>query len=178
MKIVLISGKAQNGKDTVANILKEKLEQKGNKVVITHFSDLIKFVCEKYFGWDGQKDEKGRTILQYVGTDVVRSIKPNYWVDFIIEFLSMFREEWDYVLIPDVRFPNEITRFDESWDITSVRVTRLNFTSTLTEEQKNHSSEMALDDFYFDYTIYSESGLDKLEKEVDGFIEWMEVTDG
>ena len=178
MKVILISGKAQNGKDTFANILKEKLEQKSNSVVITHFADLVKFVSEKYFGWNGLKDEVGRSILQKVGTDVVRTQKPNYWVDFVIGFLEMFRDEWDYVLIPDTRFGNEISRFDETWDTTSVRINRIDFTSTLTQEQLNHPSETALDNYNFDYVINSETGLDKLEKEVDKFIKWMEEMDG
>lgn len=177
MQVILISGKAQNGKDSAARILKEKLEQQNKKVLITHFASAVKFICEKYFNWNGQKDEKGRTILQYVGTDVVRTQKPNFWVDFVINILSMFKNEWDYVLIPDTRFPNEIQRWDEDWDITSVRINRLNFTSTLTKEQLNHPSETSLDNFNFDYIINAENGLDKLEKEVNKFIEWMEEMD-
>lgn len=178
MKIILISGKAQNGKDTTANILKEKLEQKNNKVLITHFGDLVKFICEKYFDWDGQKDERGRAILQRIGTNVIREQNPDYWVDFVINLLSILEEEgkWDYVLIPDARFHNEIQKFEDKkdWDVVSVRVNRLNFTSTLTQEQKNHPSETALDDYVFDYVIYAENGIDKLEIEVDKFINWLE----
>jgi len=173
MQIILISGKAQHGKDTYAKILKEKLEQYNNKVLITHYADLVKFICEKFFNWDGQKDEKGRTILQYVGTDIVRTQKPNYWVDFIIDILSLFKNEWDYVLIPDCRFVNELKRYGEEWDITTVRVNRLNFESSLTTEQKNHPSETELDNYDFDYVINTESGLDKLEKEVNKFIYWI-----
>lgn len=176
MKIILISGKAQHGKDTTANILKEKLEQKNNKVLITHFGDLVKFVCEKYFNWDGKKDERGRAILQRIGTNVIREQNPDYWVDFVINLLSMFENEWDYVLIPDARFHNEIEKFEDKkdWDVLSVRINRLNFTSTLTQEQKNHPSETALDDYVFDYVIYAENGIDKLEIEVDKFINWLE----
>lgn len=181
MKVVLISGKAQNGKDTTANILKEKLEQKNNKVLITHFGDLVKFVCEKYFDWDGQKDERGRAILQRIGTNVIREQNPDYWVDFVINLLSILKEEgkWDYVLIPDARFHNEIQKFEDKkdWDVVSVRVNRLNFVSTLTQEQKNHPSETALDDYVFDYVIYTENGIDKLEIEVDKFINWLEGID-
>ena len=178
MKIILISGKAQNGKDSCANIIKQKLEQKNNKVLIAHFADLVKYVCEKFFNWNGQKDEKGRTILQYVGTDVVRTQRPNFWVDFIIDILTLFKDEWDYVLIPDCRFTNELNRYNETWDTTTVRVNRLNFTSILTPEQKNHISETALDNYNFDYVINSENGLDNLKKEVDKFLEWMEEMDG
>ena len=122
----------------------------------------------------GEKDEYGRTLLQKVGTDIVRTQNPNFWVDFIIDILKLFKGEWDYVLIPDVRFINEITRYGEEWNTTTVRVNRLNFESNLTYEQKNHSSETELDNYHFDYVINAESGLDKLEGEIDKFMEWME----
>lgn len=178
MKIILISGKAQHGKDTTANILKEKLEQKNNKVLITHFGDLVKFISERYFNWDGQKNERGRAILQRVGTDIIRKKKPDYWVDFIIDLLLILEEErkWEYVLIPDTRFPNEVEKFkvNKNWDIYSLRINRLNFESSLTPEQKNHPSETMLDNYTFDYVIHAENGIDKLEKEIDKFINWLE----
>ena len=89
----------------------------------------------------------------------------------------MFKNEWNYVLISDCRFSNELNRYDETWNTTTVRVNRLNFESNLTLEQKNHISETALDDYHFDYVINSESGLDKLEKEVNKFLEWMDEMD-
>mgnify|MGYP000911163102 CR=1 FL=1 len=178
MKIILLSGKARNGKSETAKILKNKLESKGNKVLITAYGNLVKFICEKFFDSDGQKNEYNRSLWQYVGTDVIRNQKPNYWVDFIIDIISMFPNEWDYVIVDDCRFINELTRWGEEWDTTIVRVNRLNFESNLTPEQKNHISEIALDNYNFDYVINSESGLDNLEREVDKFLEWMEEMDG
>ena len=105
MKIVCISGKAQHGKDTTAKLLEETLEAQGNRVLIAHYGDLVKYVCKTFFGWDGKKDEKGRTLLQRVGTDKIRAVSPDYWVDFIVSILDIFCDEWDYVLIPDTRFP-------------------------------------------------------------------------
>ena len=177
MKILLISGKARNGKSYTAKILKSKLELKGNKILITAYGNLVKFVCEKFFDSDGQKNEYNRSLWQYVGTDVIRKEKPNYWVDFIIGIVSMFLNEWDYVIVDDCRFINEFTRWDENWDTTTVRVNRLNFESDLTPKQQNHICETALDTYIFDYVIESESGLDNLEKEVDKFLEWMEELD-
>jgi len=177
MHIILISGKAQNGKDSCAKLLKQKLELQNNKVLITHYGDPVKFLATNLFNWNGEKDEYGRTLLQKVGTDIVRTQNPNFWVDFIIDILKLFKGEWDYVLIPDVRFINEITRYGEEWNTTTVRVNRLNFESNLTYEQKNHSSETELDNYHFDYVINAESGLDKLEGEIDKFMEWMEEID-
>lgn len=176
MKIINISGKAQHGKDTTALILKEKLESKNKKVIITHYADLLKYEAKQFFNWDGNKDEKGRQILQYMGTDVIRKINPGYWVNFIKEFMSMFENEWDYVIIPDCRFPNEIEAWGiDNWFNIAVRIIRDNFISNLTPEQLNHPSETALDDYEFDYYIFNSDDINYLNKEVDYLVEWLEV---
>ena len=148
MKVICISGKARHGKDTLAGMLNEQLTAKGYRVLTTHFGDLVKYICEKFFNWDGTKDEKGRILLQYVGTDVVRKQRPSYWTDFVVSVLELFPNEWDYVLIPDCRFPNEVECFIEhGMDTTLIRINRPNFVSNLTPEQLKHPSETAMDDY-------------------------------
>ena len=93
MKLILISGKAGHGKDTLAGYLKAVMEEDDKKVLIVHYGDLLKYICKQFFGWDGNKDEKGRTLLQHVGTDVIRKMQPNYWVDFVNNILYMFENE-------------------------------------------------------------------------------------
>lgn len=169
--VILLSGKSGSGKDFVANIMKEKLEQKGNKVLVTHYADLLKYILKTFFDWDGQKDEHGRHLLQYVGTDVIRRQNPNYWVDFVKDIIIMFSNNWDYILIPDARFPNEITRmFCSNFRTISIRITRLNYISKLTDEQQQHESETALDSYSFDYYMTNDGTLDGVTKEVDNFI--------
>ena len=171
MKVILISGKAQNGKDTVGSILRKQLMQDGNRVLMTHYADLLKYICRNYFDWDGQKDEKGRALLQYVGTDVVRKQNPTMWVDFISMILRYFRDSWDYVIIPDTRFKDEIsTLIKDGFYTLHLRVERPNFKSNLTEEQLNHPSETELDDVVPDYRIINDGNLDKLEAEVKAWI--------
>ena len=137
MKVITISAKAKSGKDFCANLIKQKLETRGNKVLITHYADLLKYICKTFFNWDGKKNMEGRTLLQYVGTDVIRQKNPDYWVNFLIGIFNLFPDEWDYVLIPDTRFPNENNLLKEYYDVTTVRVTRPNYDNGLTEEQQN-----------------------------------------
>lgn len=173
-KIILLSGKARSGKDSAANIIKAKLEAKGKKVLIAHYGDLIKYTCKTFFDWNGEKDEQGRTLLQEVGTDKIRAKYPDFWVDYIRDILSIFESEWNYVLIPDTRFPNEIDLMKNTFDdVTSVCVVRTNFISPLTEEQRNHKSETALDDRIFDYYLVADN-LEKLERKVDIFLKELE----
>lgn len=158
MKVIAISGHAQNGKDTLAGMLKEEYELRRKRVLVTHYADLVKYVCRAFFDWDGQKDEKGRHLLQYVGTDVVRSQNPDYWVDFIIDMLKFFDGLWDYVIIPDTRFPNELSRLkEEGFDVLHLKVIRPNFISPLTPEQQKHPSETSLDNIQGDITVRNTS---------------------
>lgn len=145
-KIICISGKARHGKDTAAEIFQKELTKRDKSAIVVHYADLLKFICRTYFNWDGNKDESGRTLLQRVGTEVVREQVPDYWVDFVIGLVKLFPNEWDYIIIPDTRFPNELYKWkEEGYDSIHVRVQRNNFVSPLTEEQQNHRSEIALD---------------------------------
>lgn len=152
MKIITISGKARHGKDFTANIMADSFRAKNKKVIIVHYADLLKFICKNMFGWDGKKDEHGRQLLQYIGTDVVRKKEPDFWVDYIISILKLFENEWDYVIIPDTRFPNEVDKLKAaSFDVKSILVKRPNFTNGLSNKAMAHISEHALDDYHFDY---------------------------
>lgn len=173
MKIITISAKARGGKDFCANIIKEQLEREGNKVLIAHYADLLKYIMRTFFNWNGEKDEVGRTLLQRVGTDVIRKQNPNYWVDFIIGILKMFPSEWDYVIVPDTRFPNENDELKrKGFDVVTVRVVRPDFDNGLTEIQKQHESETALDNYNFDYKI-TNKGDDSVYQEVNEFLKWI-----
>lgn len=166
MKIICISGHAGAGKDTLASILKEKLEKQEQRVLIIHQADLLKFLCRLLFEWDGQKDERGRSLLQYVGTDVVRRKRPDFWVDFLRDVFDLFGDNWDYALIPDCRFPNEISRLrDTGCPTIHVRVER-DVSSSLTDAQKTHPSETALDDASPDYTVWNNGSIYELYQSV------------
>lgn len=171
MKVILISGKAQNGKDTTAGFMQAQFKEHGDRVLITHYADLLKYICTNYFGWDGVKDDNGRRMLQYVGTDVIRKQNPSLWVDFVALMLKYFHENWDYVIIPDCRFPNEVsTMIENGFDTVHVRVVRDGFKSPLTDEQQKHPSETALDDVEPDIYLHNSGTLDDLEQSIKNLI--------
>jgi len=171
MKVICISGKAQHGKDTSAGFLKEALEADGYSVLIAHYGDLVKYICKSFFNWNGEKDEYGRSLLQRVGTDIIRNQRPDYWVSFIADILMFFNGEWDYVLIPDSRFPNEVDYLkDKGFDVTHIRVRRENFVSPLTEEQQRHPSETALDNVQADHYITNNGTLSDLRNALEDWV--------
>ena len=173
MRIICISGKAQHGKDTAASLLREELENRGYRVLVIHYADLLKHICRAFFEWDGKKDATGRWLLQFVGTDVIRSQKPDFWVDHVISVLELFPNEWDYVLIPDCRFPNEIDRLQKGgFRVDTLRIVRPGYLSSLTPEQQAHPSETALDDYSFSSVIYNDGTMESLRRKL---VCWYEV---
>ncbi len=179
-KLILISGKAEAGKTLVANIIRRRLEEDGKRVTLLPFASYLKFICKEHFGWDGKKDKAGRQILQHVGTDIVRKRNPNFWVKTVADFLETFGEDFDTIICDDVRFPNEIDYFQNTdpFSYTSIRVVRLNYENSLTEEQRQHASEISLDDYYhFDLHLNSESGIENVEKEVSKWFRQPELSE-
>jgi len=166
MKVILISGKAQHGKTTTAEILEKNIVQAGHRAVQINYADYVKFVCGKYYDWDGKKDTRGRHILQYVGTEIFRARDEHFWVDTVIRFAKAASPDYDFMLVGDWRFPNEYTRWAESGfnDVVRIRVRRPEFDNGLTQEQNNHPSELALDNFSMDYEL-SATDLTSLEQE-------------
>lgn len=171
MKIILVSGKAENGKDELAIYLKNELEKQGKKVMIDRFAKYIKIYCTQ-MGWDGiTKDEYWRRVLQLLGTEEIQD-KLNYktfHAKRMCEDIQILNRvfEVDTFIISDTRFKNEIYHTKAMFpdDTIAVRVTRLGHKSKLTEEQLKHKSETDLDDFNFDYNIITQDGLGHLRDE-------------
>jgi hypothetical protein len=169
MKVCCISAKAQHGKDTAANLIKDYLEAQGKRVLVIHFADLLKFICKQFFGWDGNKDIIGRTLLQHVGTDIVGAKKPEYWAEFVAGFLKLFEEDWDYVLIPDCRYPIELTVMRANFNTALLRVERPGFDNGLTEAQKKHPSEVSMDNYQYDAILYNEGSMEEFKARAEQF---------
>ena len=163
MKIILISGKAEAGKTTAANIIKYYLCGIGKHAAIVPYGQYVKDTAKMIFGWDGQKDENGRQLLQWWGTDVVRKKNENFWVNTVMRLADVLDGEIDYLIIDDCRFPNEIDLWKDDinywqlewheWSYLTLRIERPGHENALNDEQRKHPSETALDDYEFDVTI-------------------------
>lgn len=171
MKVILISGKAQHGKDTFADFFRMVAERNSKKCLTIRYGDMLKFVAKQYYDWNGEKDLVGRTLLQTLGTDIVRKNNENAWVNCVMEIVVGLKTEFDYVLIPDARFENEIENWkDINIPTISVRVNRYDsnlepFDNKLSKEQREHPSEISLDNYdKFDYIVKNVTETDLLQE--------------
>lgn len=168
---------AQSGKDTGAAFFEKYVTSQGKKVWITHHADLLKQMAKDIYKWDGNKDEYGRGLLQYLGTDKVRKMRSDYWVEHILGQLDLVDGDIDYVIIPDSRFPNEIDAYKNAgYKTISIDIRRPGYDNGLTEEQRNHPSETALREYPFDVTIMNDGSLEEYEAKIIAFAN--ELMDG
>lgn len=111
-----------------------------------------------------------RLLLQTIGTDIVRTIHPDIWVnklmnDYIsyadaISGKSEIKKLYPNWIITDMRFPNEVKAIKKKDGI----VIRINRKS---DYNSNHFSEIALDTYEdFDYTIDNNNCIDCLIEKV------------
>ena len=176
---IILSGKSGSGKDMMAQFMKEELAKYGKKALVIHFADAVKWFCRDFLDWDGKKDEAGRTLLQTVGTDIVRAKHPNFWTGIVVGLIQAYEplDNFDIAIIPDARFENEVNiSLENLKNCVSVRIERtINgepwVNPTLTEEQRKHPSETSLDVFAFDYVIHNDEGLDVLRESAQAILE-------
>lgn len=157
--VLLISAKAEHGKDSFADAFIEEAQNKlGFRCLRIKYGDMLKFVATTYYGWNGEKDVVGRQLLQDLGTEIGRRNNPTVWINCVKEIVKGLQSEYDFVLIPDCRFPNELDWQDTPFFNFTIRLNRKNEDGTdyinhLTDEQKQHISETALDEYGFNYII-------------------------
>lgn len=172
-KIFILSGKARSGKDTTSTLIKKVYESKGLKCLNLQYSSYIKEYAKKITDWDGSDETKPRSLLQELGTTVIRNqIDELFFVKRIIGDIKVYSYYFDIIIISDGRAKVEIDFPKKEFDnIIAIRITRPNFDNGLTEEQKKHFTEIDLDDYdKFDYELINDGSIDDLEKKIEKFI--------
>jgi len=108
MQIIGLCGNIASGKTYIAIELRWILDMTFyKKSVILSIAEPIKNIAEHSFGWDMVKDEKGRKLLQVIGSECGRAYNPNIWIDKLDNRLK--RNDDDAIaIIDDVRFDNEV----------------------------------------------------------------------
>lgn len=159
MIVILLSGKAEAGKDTFYEMTAERYAKRIIKRIA--FADALKQIAFE-MGWDGHKDVTGRRLLQDLG-EIGRKYRADLWVDKTIETLQAYSRDADIVCFTDCRYPNELAGIknskviDGSSTVVTVRIER---PGHVIAANQNHISETALDEYAFDYTIINNGTLE------------------
>lgn len=169
--IIALSGYGRSGKNTVAEIIKELQPHKRWKIV--GFSHKLKEVASILTGippafFENQQfkqshihgwDMTARELLQKLGTEGIREgVHPDAWVNALF---TDYREGDNWIIV-DCRFPNEAQRVSDYGGLI-VRIHRGN-------PVNSHDSEIALDQWDFDYNIDNNADLQSLIESVKIFI--------
>jgi len=154
--------------------LNQALELFNKNVKIYNFADVLKTdICinilgltyDQCYGTDEQKNElttirwssmpahdashnkkmTAREIMQFIGTDIFRSIDSDIWVKATIK--KILNEQPKVAIITDCRFPNEVEAIKNIGGIV-IKLTRNPYNS-------DHASEVALDPNQYDQSLFN-----------------------
>jgi hypothetical protein len=178
--IIMISGRAGEGKTSFANLCVEFLQKRGYKAKVFPFAAGVKETA-KSMGWDGEKDSDGRKLLQGVG-NTGREYRKNVWANWNIReitdwLLDIDGEDW-VAFIDDWRFPNEGNVLSESFHpVKKVRVVRperfhaLNGTDLYQDISETSLPEADKDPSFYDTIIYNSTSLEELENTAKQYVQ-------
>ena len=175
--IIGITGKMQNGKDTLAEMIKNKTQD----YQIIHFADPLKEICKEYLGlteYDVNTSEgkskynefwemTNRQILQKVGTDAMRN---GFRQDVWCKIMSLRLNKNTKCLIPDVRFNDEAKLILDKGGI----IIKINRDSA--NNFDDHISEKGIHEDLITVIIQNDGTLDQLEEKVQILIDKLELT--
>jgi hypothetical protein len=176
MVVIGIAGKKRSGKDTTAKTLIECAQQEHITATRRALADPVKEECASMLApfmhplksyseivaemHADETKEKYRPLLQFWGM-FRRESNQLYWIDKLRAWiLRNCREEREIVVVPDVRFPNEVEMVKQLGGVV------VNVTRPFLDTGDHHVSEVALEEFKdWDYVVNNNSDLEGLEWE-------------
>lgn len=176
MKIILIGGKANTGKDSTAEYIDEYYRSRGLDVVNIQIGYYIKMYAKEIAKWDGDNDTKPRQLLQDLGTELIRKqIDEYFFIKRIIQDIDVYSRYFDIITISDGRLPEEFASIKLAYPETvTVHITRPGYSSRLTKGQKAHITEALVDEIEYDYDIVNDGTLDDLQKKAIELVQTIE----
>ncbi len=166
MKIILLGGRANSGKDSTAEFIDEYYRSRGLDVVNIQIATYLKMYAKNIAKWDGDNETKPRQLLQDLGTELIRKeIDQYFFIKRIIQDIDIYSRYFDIITISDGRLPEEFASIKLAYPETvTVHVTRPGFESKLSKEQKAHITETLVDEIEYDLEIVNDGSIDDLQK--------------
>jgi dephospho-CoA kinase len=168
MQLVIgLCGKAGSGKDTTAQYISQICQTKNVHCETIHFAKALKDIAKNVFGWDGNKDERGRRLLQVIGTDCARAYNENFWIEkWENQILEILKNNKNCIILsPDVRFDNE-AKIIHKYRGCIIQMIGRKYDLGCNE---NHISEQGLRKELIDFTIDNSDSLEYLQQQVENF---------
>lgn len=156
------SGKARSGKDTAVEFMLAKYGGHHLKFA-TPIYNLMYELQDRF----SIPRHKCSPLLQALGTDLVRTHKPDHWIMEMKKAITKleYKHPGCNIFVSDIRFPNEVELL-QALDFTVIRVERENRPET--GRSNVHTSETALDDYKgFNAFIYNDSDITDYLSRVD-----------
>lgn len=169
VKIFIVAGKANSGKDTTCELINNYVKLKEKNAVNLQFSSYIKMYAKKISDWNGNEDTKPRSLLQELGTEVIRNkIDEDFFIKRIIGDIEVYSYYTDVITISDARLPKELDSIKNSFNnVYKIKIERPSYENNLNNKEKNHITEIALDDYNsYDYVIVNDGTVEDLNKKV------------
>ena len=166
MKITILGGRANSGKDSTAEFIDEYYRSRGLDVVNIQIATYLKMYAKNIAKWDGDNETKPRQLLQDLGTELIRKeIDQYFFIKRIIQDIDIYSRYFDIITISDGRLPEEFASIKLAYPETvTVHVTRPGFESKLSKEQKAHITETLVDEIEYDLEIVNDGSIDDLQK--------------
>ena len=175
--IFCICGKAGSGKSLIGKNLYKEYTKKKYKTIISPYTKYLKNYIKEITGKQINEKNKPRTILQELSSKLIKEELgyKDFFIKRQIEDISIYEYFFDVIIIPDVRFPEEIDTLKRTFkNVISIGVKRSNYDNGLTKKEKNDITETALDNYHnFDY-ILDNQGTQNLKNDVLNIIENIE----
>ena len=174
-KIIIGLGyKMYSGKDTVADYWQAK-----HGIVKVSFAAKLKAMVRDLYNLTSEHTDGGKKsdILSQFGDITARDIMQKFgqynreiyehvWVDYVFNVVIPTLEPGSTVVITDCRYPNEVDKVKENGGY-AVNIIRDTSSYAVSEEKKNHLSEISLDGYDFDFVIDNDGSLEELYARAD-----------
>lgn len=166
VKIIILSGKARSGKDKVADIITNYYNDL--KVKKLSFAFYLKQYVKSISNWNGEESTKPRELLQNIGIDLIKNkINNKLLINRVIEDIEVYSYFYDVIIITDARLIDEVEDIKNKYNVITIRINS-SIDNNLSDIEKNHITEINLDNYKFDYVIenHYDSKLDEKVKKI------------
>ena len=101
-----------------------------------------------------------------LGTEIIRKqVDPKFHINRLIQDIKVLSYFYDVFIISDVREPLEILSVKDCYgSVTVINMVRPDFVNELSDKQRNHYTEVAMDDYSdYDYVVVNDKDIAHLD---------------